>query len=90
VPGEAAALRAENARLREANERLRVLLEDKDAKIAELEEKVARLERLVSRNSGNSSMPPLRHEAPRCIPGLSREELGRRFLGLMAYPASKD
>ena len=27
----------------------------------------------------------VRHEAPRCIPGCSREELGGRFLGLMAY-----
>jgi hypothetical protein len=67
VPGDVAALRAENARLRETVERQRMLLEDKDAKIAgleagnaELEERVARLERLISRNSGNSSMPPER------------------------------
>jgi transposase len=58
VPGDAAALRAENGRLQ-------MLLEDKDAQIAalkaqnaELAERVARLERLISRNSGNSSMPP--------------------------------
>jgi hypothetical protein len=68
VPDDASALRAENGRL-EANERLRMLAEDKDAQIAELRERVARLERLVSRNSGNSSMPPLRHEALRSIPG---------------------
>ena len=64
MPGDAAALRAENTRLREAGERLRVLLEDKDAKIAELEAKVARLERLISRNSGNSSMPPSSDDLP--------------------------
>jgi hypothetical protein len=54
-----AALRAENGRLREAHEWLHVLLEDKDAQIAELEARIARLERLTSRNSGNSSMPPV-------------------------------
>jgi predicted nucleic acid-binding Zn-ribbon protein len=61
VPGDVAALRAENARLRDTVERQRMLLEDKDAKIAgleagnaELEERVARLERLISRNSGFS------------------------------------
>ncbi len=59
MPGDAAALRAENARLREANERLRVLLEDKDAKIAELEERVARLERLISRNYLFSELPDI-------------------------------
>ena len=71
VPGDAAALRAENARLREAVERLRVLNEDKDGVIAdlrarneELAERVARLERLISRNSGNSSMPPSSDDLP--------------------------
>jgi transposase len=71
VPGDVAALRAENGRLRETNERLRMLLEDKDAVIAdlkarnaELEERIARLERLISRNSGNSSMPPSTDDQP--------------------------
>ena len=71
MPGDVAALRAENGRLREANGRLRMLLEDKDAQIAELktrnaelEERVARLERLISRNSGNSSMPPSCDDLP--------------------------
>jgi transposase len=64
MPGDVAALRAENARLREAVERQRMLLEDKDAKIAELEERIARLERLISRNSGNSSMPPSTDDLP--------------------------
>ena len=76
VPGDAAALRAENAWLREANKRLRVLLENQDAKIAELEEKVARLEQLISHNSGNSSMPP---SADNCPGGSPRAEgLARR------------
>jgi transposase len=71
VPGDAAALRAENARLREANERLRLLNEDKDGVIADLrarndalEGRVARLERLISRNSANSSMPPSSDDLP--------------------------
>ncbi len=71
VPGDVAALRAENARLVEAVERLRLLNEDKDGVIAglrarneELEERVARLERLISRNSGNSSMPPSSDDLP--------------------------
>ena len=64
LPGDAAALRAENGRLR-------MLLEEKDAQIAglttqnaELAERVARLERLISRNSGNSSMPPSTDDLP--------------------------
>jgi transposase len=71
VPGDVAALRAENGRLREADGQLRMLLEEKDAQIAELktrnavlEERVARLERLISRNSGNSSMPPSADDLP--------------------------
>jgi transposase len=64
LPGDAAALRAENGRLR-------MLVGEKDAQIAaltaqnaELAERVARLERLVSRNSGNSSMPPSTDDLP--------------------------
>jgi len=64
MPGNEAALRAENARLRDTVERQRMLLEDKDAKIAELEKRIARLERLISRNSGNSSMPPSTDDLP--------------------------
>ena len=55
-------LRTQVASLRAANESLR-------AQLAEQAELIARLERLISRNSGNSSMPPLRHEALRSIPG---------------------
>ena len=71
LPGDVAALRAENGQLREVIERQRMLLEDKDAQVtdlktrnAELAERVARLERLISRNSGNSSMPPSTDDLP--------------------------
>ena len=83
MPGDAAALRAENARLREANERLRMLNDDKDAVIAELKERVARLERLISRNSGNSSMPPSTDDLPGRKPpeGKARRGGGKRKPG---------
>jgi transposase len=76
VPGDVAALRAEDARLRDTAERQRVLLEDKDAKIAELEERIARLERLISRNSGNSSMPPSSDDLPGKKPPQRRARQG--------------
>ena len=76
VPGEVAALRAENVRLRDMAERQRMLLEDKDAKIAELEERVARLERLISRNSANSSMPPGTDDLPGKTPPEPRARRG--------------
>jgi hypothetical protein len=40
-----------------------------EAVVADLREQLEAAERAGSRNSGNSSMPPMRHEAPRCIPG---------------------
>jgi hypothetical protein len=40
-----------------------------EALVAELRGRLEAAQRAGSRNSGNSSVPPMRHEAPRCIPG---------------------
>ncbi len=54
-----------DALIREQAERIAAL----EAVVADLREQLAAAERSGSRNSGNSSMPPLRHEALRSIPG---------------------
>ena len=57
---ELADLRAQVAGLSELREELRAAEEQ----VSQLREQVARLERIVSRNSGNSSMPPIADDLP--------------------------